>query len=77
MVSRHIALEARQPAVLRLARHAEGDVGRQLAEMARAQGRLSTARTLAWAALAQRFSWKWLGMCCWLSLPAWRAEGRR
>ena len=75
MVARHIALAVRQPALVRLVRHAEGDVSRQLAEMARDEGRRSAARSLAWTALAQRFSWKWLALCCWLSLPAWRPEG--
>jgi hypothetical protein len=56
------------PDIQALALAAEGNTVRQLALEAEAAKRRRTARSFGWAALALRFSWKWLAWCLALSL---------
>lgn len=63
LVSRHIAFKANTPVIQALALAAEGNTVRQLALAANAAKRPRTARSFGWAALALRFSWKWLAWC--------------
>lgn len=68
LVSRHISLTVSTPVIQARALAAEGNTVRQLALAAAAAGRSRTARSLGWAALALRFSWKWLGWCLALTV---------
>ena len=72
LVSRHIAVSVRTPAIQDLALAGEGDMLRQLSLAALQQKRPGTAGRLAWAALAMRFSWKWLAWCLSQTLRRWR-----
>ncbi|KQP39789.1 hypothetical protein ASF44_08670 [Pseudorhodoferax sp. Leaf274] len=60
LVSQHIASEVASPAISRMTRHYEGDILRHLSRHFIAQGKSRTALPFARAALAARFSWKWL-----------------
>lgn len=72
LVSRHIAISAHTPAIQHLALAAEGDILRQLSLVAGNAQRLATSAHLAWAALAMRFSWKWLAWCLTQTVRGWR-----
>lgn len=68
LVSRHIAFTVSTPVIQALALAAEGNTLRQLALEAEAAKRPRTALSFGWAALALRFSWKWLAWCLALTL---------
>lgn len=70
LVSQHISVSVRRPAIARLNRGYAGDILRHLSRHHAAEQRLPTAAYFARQALAARYSSKWLAYTLYLSLLA-------